>query len=158
MFHWGCNGICVLRDGRVATSDDGSHEIHLFSAAGECLKSFGSHGAKVGEFRVPWGCAEIKTGILSGKLLIADQLNERVQVLDIETGSFHAFPFDCNIRSPRGVATSRLQKIQQSLDVEDSDSDSDIERLVWVKEYRTNAVIISLNKQIISNYKHCPLL
>ncbi len=58
--------------------DAGKHCVHIFTAAGKLLKTFGKFGANLGEFHSPWGVAVEKK---KGFILVSDTHNHRIQVL-----------------------------------------------------------------------------
>lgn len=69
--------IAVAPSGDIYISDGyGNSSIHMFSAEGEFLGSFGSPGRGPGQFRVPHSLWVAK----DGRVLVCDRENDRVQV------------------------------------------------------------------------------
>jgi len=71
--------VAVAPDGTIFVADGyGNSRVHVFSADGTLLRSWGSHGLSASEFRVPHGIA------VDGDLnvYVADRENDRVQVFD----------------------------------------------------------------------------
>ena len=82
--------IAVANDGTTFVADGyGNSRVHVFTASGELVRSWGVHGEGSGGFRVPHGIA-VDSG---GRVYVADRENDRVQVfeaggtvLDVWTG------------------------------------------------------------------------
>ena len=66
---------------QLYVADTHAHDIKVFDAEGRLLRTLGQHGEKPGEFNYPTYLALSK-----GELYVADTMNARVQVLDVETG------------------------------------------------------------------------
>ena len=66
---------------QLYVADTHAHDIKVFDAEGRLLRTLGQHGEKPGEFNYPTYLALAK-----GELYVADTMNARVQVLDVETG------------------------------------------------------------------------
>jgi len=78
----GLTAVTVAPDGRiVAAVGYGSNMIHVFSAEGELLHSFGSKGTDLQQFRAAHGVA-IDTRFDEPLLMIADRENRRLQHYD----------------------------------------------------------------------------
>lgn len=71
--------VAVAKDGRVYVSDGyGNARVVVFSAAGEFLFQWGTHGDQPGQFEVPHGIAIDP----EGRVFVADRGNARVQAFD----------------------------------------------------------------------------
>lgn len=71
-------------DGSIFVTDGyGNSQIHVFSAQGEHVRSWGQAGSGAGQFRVPHSVAFDQ----KGRVLIADRDNHRVQLFTM-TGEF----------------------------------------------------------------------
>ena len=70
-------------NGEVFVMDTARHEVAVYARSGARLRSFGGEGAEDGRFRAPTGIA-----LAGDDLLVADQLNYRIQVLDKNSGAF----------------------------------------------------------------------
>jgi hypothetical protein len=69
----------IAVDGEIYVADGyGNARIHRFSAAGEHIGSFGEVGHGAGEFMTPHSIVADR----SGRLLVCDRENDRVQVFD----------------------------------------------------------------------------
>lgn len=66
---------------QLYVADTHAHDIKVFDAEGRLLRTLGRHGERPGEFNFPTYLALAK-----GELYVADTMNARVQVLDVETG------------------------------------------------------------------------
>ena len=66
---------------QLYVADTYAHDIKIFDMAGRLLRTFGRHGNNPGEFNYPTCLTLAK-----GELYVADTMNARVQVLDVETG------------------------------------------------------------------------
>lgn len=70
--------------GEVFVSDSARHQVAVFARGpGPRLRSYGGEGGEDGRLRTPTGMT-----LADGELLVADQLNYRIQVLDKATGAF----------------------------------------------------------------------
>ena len=76
-------GIAVNKTGKIAITDYKGHCVYLFDKEGNCLKTIGSLGRNVGQFKRPWGV----TYLNDKEILIADQWNHRIQQVDVQTGT-----------------------------------------------------------------------
>jgi len=70
----GPTGVAVDGEGNVYVSDTGAHRIHVYSADGQLLRSFGGQGGDPGQFYEPRGMAVDA----DGNLIVADTWNARV--------------------------------------------------------------------------------
>ena len=79
----GPTGIAVNRQGDIAVVDTLGHCVFVFNKDGNCLKQIGKEGADPGQFQYPAGVLFLN----NNEILIADQLNNRIQHINIQTGS-----------------------------------------------------------------------
>ena len=68
-------GVVVNQRGEVVVTEDGGHCVSIFSSTGEKIRSFGSHGTGLGQFKRPFGVAIDD----NGNLLVVDCGNNRIQ-------------------------------------------------------------------------------
>lgn len=81
--------VAVADDGEVFVSDGyGNARVHRFGADGTLLASFGEPGDRPGELRTPHCVCLDRTG----RVLVADRGNERVQVFSREGGLLAVWP------------------------------------------------------------------
>ena len=94
----GLTAVEVTPDGRiVAAVGYGSNIIHIFSPEGKLLKSFGSKGTSLEQFKAAHGVA-LDTRFDEPRLLFADRENRRLKHYDLE-GNFLGV-FATNLRRP----------------------------------------------------------
>ena len=94
----GLTAVEVTPDGRiVAAVGYGSNIVHIFSPKGKLLKSFGSKGTELEQFRAAHGVA-LDTRFDEPRLLFADRENRRLKHYDLE-GNFLGV-FTTNLRRP----------------------------------------------------------
>ena len=79
----GPNGIAVNRQGDIAVVDLRGHCVFVFNKEGNCLKQLGKEGTHPGQFKYPSDVLFLN----DNEILIADQLNHRIQHINIQTGS-----------------------------------------------------------------------
>ena len=79
----GPSGIAVNRQGDIAVTDNLKHCVFVFNKDGNCLKQIGKEGADPGQFKYPAGVSFLN----NNEILITDQLNNRIQHINIQTGS-----------------------------------------------------------------------
>ena len=79
----GPNGIAVNRQGDIAVVDLRGHCVFVFNKEGNCLKQLGKEGRHPGQFKYPYDVSFLN----DNEILIADQLNHRIQHINIQTGS-----------------------------------------------------------------------
>ncbi len=77
-------GIAVNTKGNIAITDFKGHCVFIFDKEGNCLRKIGSEGENVGQLKHPWGV----TYLNDNEILIADARNNRIQQLDVQTGTF----------------------------------------------------------------------
>ncbi len=91
-------------DGNVVIVDSLNHRIQRFTADGEYLGGFGSHGDADGQFNLPWGLCIGD----DGAIYVADWKNRRVQKFDADGNflqKFEASPSGIGaLQGPTGVA------------------------------------------------------
>ena len=74
-------GIAVNKQGDIAVADYDGHCVFVFNKEGKCLKQFGEKGKHPGQFTNP-----VDVTFLNDKeILIADQFNNRIQHINIQT-------------------------------------------------------------------------
>ena len=76
-------GIAVNRQGDIAVVDELGHCVFVFNKEGNCLKQIGKEGADPGQFKYPFGVLFLN----NNEILITDQLNHRIQHINIQTGT-----------------------------------------------------------------------
>ena len=76
-------GIAVSTTGKITLSDYKRHCVYIFDKEGNCLRKIGSQGRNAGQFDHPWGV----TYLNANEILVADQLNHRIQQVDVQTGT-----------------------------------------------------------------------
>ena len=79
----GPNGIAVNRQGDIAVVDYYGDCVFVFNKEGNCLHQFGKEGTHPGQFKNPNGVSFLN----NNEILIADQSNNRIQHINIQTGS-----------------------------------------------------------------------
>ena len=120
-------GIAANTKGNIAITDVNGHCVYIFDKEGNCLRKIGSRGENAGQFNYPQGV----TYLNDNEILIADSGNNRIQHVDVQTGSFvksfgkggaakgeFAVPFDvCLDEQHRIVVTecgnNRIQVVTQ---------------------------------------------
>ena len=76
-------GIAVNSKGLIAVTDYNKHCILMFDKEGNYLRKFGSRGEKAGELKGPSGL----TFVDDDNILVAEELNHRIQQLNVQTGN-----------------------------------------------------------------------
>jgi len=76
-------GIAVNTTGKIAVTDHNRHCVYIFDKEGNCLRKVGSEGGNAGQFFFPCGV----TYLNDNEILIADLRNNRIQQVDVETGT-----------------------------------------------------------------------
>ncbi|XP_048836314.1 tripartite motif-containing protein 3-like [Brienomyrus brachyistius] len=78
--------VAVNNKNEIVVTDFHNHSVKVFSADGEFLFKFGSHGEGNGQFNAPTGVAVDG----NGNIIVADWGNSRIQVFD-SSGSFLSY-------------------------------------------------------------------
>ena len=78
------SGIAVNRKGQIAVSDHGSHCILITDKEGNCVRKVGCYGNNAGQLN----CPSDVTYLNDDNILVADQLNHRIQQFNVQTGNF----------------------------------------------------------------------
>ena len=79
----GPSGIDVNRQGDIAVTDYNGHCVFVFNKEGNFLKKIGKEGTDPGQFKYPTGVLFLN----DNEILIADELNNRIQRINIQTGT-----------------------------------------------------------------------
>ena len=77
-------GIAVNSNGLVAVADGERHCVLIYDKEGTFVRKLGCYGQNCGQFIVPCGV----TYLNDDEILVADQLNHRVQQFNVQTGNF----------------------------------------------------------------------
>ena len=77
-------GIAVNTKGNIAITDDNGYCVYILDREGNCLRKIGSQGRNAGQFDFPQGV----TFLNDNEILIADSMNNRIQHVDVQTGTF----------------------------------------------------------------------
>ena len=76
-------GIAVNTEGKIVVTDYKGHCAYAFEKEGNCLRKIGSQGSNSGQFNHPAGVSFLN----NNEILIADQWNNRIQHINIQTGT-----------------------------------------------------------------------
>ena len=76
-------GIAVNKEGQIVVTDNLGNCVYIFDKDGSCLRKIGSKGSNTGEFQHPEGISFLN----DNEVLIADYGNNRIQRLNIHTGT-----------------------------------------------------------------------
>ena len=79
----GPSGIDLNRQGDIAVTDYNGHCVFVFNKEGNFLKKIGKEGTDPGQFKYPTGVLFLN----DNEILIADELNNRIQRINIQTGT-----------------------------------------------------------------------
>ena len=79
----GPTGIAVNRQGDIVVVDNLGHCVFVFNKEGNCLKQIGKEGTDPGQFKCPTGVLLLN----DHEVLVADALNNRIQHINIQTGT-----------------------------------------------------------------------
>lgn len=97
------------KHGLLYVADSETHEIKVFDAAGQLVRTMGGQGDEPGKFNAPTHLAFVQ-GSQGGNLYVSDSLNSRIQVFDEEgryMRSFGARGLNVgDLPRPKGVAVS----------------------------------------------------
>jgi len=77
-------GIAVNSKGLIAVADRQSHSIFILDKEGKHLRNVGSRGSNAGQLNYP---ADV-TFLNDDKILVADELNHRIQQFNVHSGKF----------------------------------------------------------------------
>ncbi|PFX29056.1 tripartite motif-containing protein 3-like [Stylophora pistillata] len=77
-------GIAVNSQGLIAVADIHRHCIFIFSEKGDFLRTLGCYGKNPGQMSSPVGV----TFLNDDEILVADQLNHRIQQFNVQRGTF----------------------------------------------------------------------
>ena len=77
-------GIAVNSKGLIAVSDSERHSVLIFDKEGKFVRKLGCYGKNPGQFNIP----QDVTYLNDDEILVADQLNHRIQQFNVQTGSF----------------------------------------------------------------------
>ena len=77
-------GIAVNSKGLIAVADSESHCILIYDKEGKCMQKLGCYGNSAGQLNSP----AYVTFINDDEILVVDELNHRIQQLNIKTGKF----------------------------------------------------------------------
>ena len=78
------NGIAVNSKGKIAVVDHEKHFILITDMKGNCARKVGCHGKNAGQLNRPVDV----TYLNDDNILVADQLNHRIQQFNVQTGNF----------------------------------------------------------------------
>ena len=81
-------GVAIPSKGTILVADTNNHRIQEFTMEGECVSCVGSKGNGPLQFYYPQGIAVNKT---TGQVYIAEESNQRVQVLNSDLTFSHTF-------------------------------------------------------------------
>ena len=79
----GLFGIAVNKEGNMVVTDNFGHRVYVFDREGSCLRKIGGEGENSGQFQYPNGVSFLN----DNEILIADNVNHRIQHLNIKTGT-----------------------------------------------------------------------
>ena len=78
------NGIAVNSKGQIAVSDYDKHCILITDKEGNCVRKVGCYGNRAGQLN----CPSDVTYLSDDNILVADQLNHRIQQFNVQTGNY----------------------------------------------------------------------
>ena len=78
------HGIAVNSEGLIAVADQEKHRILIIDMEGNCVRKVGCYGKSVGQLNRPTDV----TYLNDDNILVADQLNHRIQQFNVQTGNF----------------------------------------------------------------------
>jgi len=79
----GLDGLAVNTEGKIVVTDVCGHCVYVFDRDGNCLRKIGCEGENPGQFSHPVGVSFVN----NNEILIADQENDRIQQVNIQTGT-----------------------------------------------------------------------
>ena len=77
-------GLAVNSKGQIAVVDSKKHCVLIIDTEGNCIRKVGCHGKKEGQLKGP----EDVTYLNDDNILVADELNHRIQQFNVQTGNF----------------------------------------------------------------------
>ena len=77
------HGIAVNSEGLIAVADQEKHRILIIDMEGNCVRKVGCYGKSVGQLNRPTDV----TYLNDDNILVADQLNHRIQQFNVQTGN-----------------------------------------------------------------------
>ena len=77
-------GIAVNSNGLIAVADKERHCVLIYDKEGKFVRKLGCYGQNLGQFNIPTGV----TYLNDDEILVADQLNNRIQQFNVKTGNF----------------------------------------------------------------------
>ena len=77
-------GVAVNSKGQIAVVDSKKHCVLITDMEGNCLRKVSCHGSRDGQLNGPEGV----TYLNDDNILVADQLNHRIQQFNVQTGKF----------------------------------------------------------------------
>ena len=77
-------GMAVNSKGQIAVVDSKKHCVFIIDTEGNCLRKVGCYGNKDGELNGP----EDVTYLNDDNILVADEVNNRIQQFNVQTGNF----------------------------------------------------------------------
>jgi tripartite motif-containing protein 71 len=99
----GPRGVACDWNGNVYVADSGNHRIQKFSASGDFLREWGSQGSAPEMLDSPGGLAFLcGYGCSWQAIAVADEMNNRVQIFDLEGTLIQVIDF-FSLSRPRGV-------------------------------------------------------
>ena len=104
-------GVAVSKSGEVVVSEHSRHCISVYSRDGKKIRSFGSKGSGIGQFKYPHGVAISSDNCI----IVADEINHRIQMFTMEgkflksVGQHGNKPLQFN--QPSGVAVHSSGKV-----------------------------------------------
>jgi len=75
--------IAINTGGKMVVTDFNGHCVYVFDKDGNCLRKLGGKGANSGQFNMPSGVSFVN----DSEILIAEELNHRIQHINIQTGT-----------------------------------------------------------------------
>ena len=78
------SGIAVNSKGQIAVSDYDKHCILITDKEGNCVRKVGCYGNRAGQLN----CPSDVTYLSDDNILVADQLNHRIQQFNVQTGNY----------------------------------------------------------------------
>ena len=78
------HGIAVNSNGLITVADVKRHCVLIYDKEGTFVRKLGCNGSNPGQFNIPSGV----TYLNDDEILVADQLNHRIQQFNVQTGNF----------------------------------------------------------------------